>query len=27
MIQELIDNDLKIKPIFINGKWYEIKTH
>ena len=26
MIQELIDNDVKITPIFINGKWYEIDT-
>ena len=26
MIQELIDNNVKVEPIFINGKWIEIDT-
>jgi len=26
MIQELIDSDIKIKPIFVSGKWCEIDT-
>jgi len=26
MIQELINNDVKIEPILINGTWIEIDT-
>ena len=26
MIQELIDNDIKVEPIIIHGKWCEIDT-
>ena len=26
MIQELIDNEIKVEPIFIDGKWCEIDT-
>lgn len=26
MIQELIENDIKVEPIFIDGKWCEIDT-
>lgn len=27
MIQELIDNNIQIDPILINGKWCEIDTY
>ena len=26
MIQELIDSEIKVEPILISGKWYEIDT-